>query len=80
MKILLIVSSGGVDISTIPHLQVHHEIRELDITPPAHDIEFVAGSIAEPDTLGRTLDGIDNFITMVIKGGQGGLNRGYRVE
>ncbi len=80
MKILLAGGSGGVGTATIPYLRAQHEIRVLDIKPPAHDVEFVEGSIADPDALDKALDGVDSFITMVMQGGQDGLNRGHNIE
>jgi len=80
VKILLAGGSGGVGTSTIPHLQARHEIRVLDVKPPAHDVEFVEGSIADPDALDQALDGVDSFITMVMQGGQDGLDREHSVE
>ena len=41
------------------------------------DVDFVEGSIADPEALARALDGTDTFITMVMKGGQGGFTRDH---
>jgi|TARA_B110000263_G_scaffold240438_1_gene243609 nucleoside-diphosphate-sugar epimerase len=80
VKILLAGGSGGVGSATIPYLRTHHEVRVLDLTAPAHDVEFVQGSIADPDALDKALDGVDSFITMVMQGGQDGLDREHSVE
>ena len=47
---------------------------------PQHDVDFVEGSITDPDSLRRGLDGMDTFITVVMKGGQGGFSRDHTVE
>ena len=80
MKILLAGGSGGVGSATIPYLRKQHEIRVLDLNPPTHDVEFVEGSIADPKALDEALEGVDSFITMVMQGGQDGLERQHSVE
>ena len=77
MKVLLVGGSGHVGTMVTPYLRQAHDLRVLDLAPPAHDVDFVEGSIADPEALARALDGMDSFITMVMKGGQGGLSRDH---
>lgn len=68
MKVLLVGGAGGVGTMTTPYLAKHHTLRVLDLRPPAHpDVEYVEGSIADPDALERALDGCDTFIDLVMQ-------------
>ena len=81
MNILLVGGSGLVGTFVTPYLRQRHTFRVLDLTPPQHtDIDYLAGSITDPDTLRGALDGMDTFITMVMKGGQGGFEKGHTTE
>ena len=42
-----------------------HEIRVLDVNPPAHDVEFVEGSISDAGDVRAALKGVDSFIVML---------------
>jgi nucleoside-diphosphate-sugar epimerase len=72
MKVLLVGGSGMVGTFITPYLKAQHSLRVLDVRPPEHDVEFVQGSITNPDDLHRALDGVDTFINMVMKSPQGG--------
>jgi nucleoside-diphosphate-sugar epimerase len=72
MKVLLVGGAGLVGTFITPYLQPRHSLRVLDLNPPEHDIEYVQGSITNPDDLRRALDGVDTFINMVMKSPQGG--------
>ncbi len=80
MNVLLVGGSGLVGTFITPYLQAHHWVRVLDIAPPKHDVDFVEGSITDPEALRRGLDGMDSFITVVMKGGQGGFTRDHTTE
>ena len=80
MNVLLAGGSGLVGTCITPYLQRHHSVRVLDIAPPRHDVDFVEGSITDPAALRRALDGMDSFITVVMKGGQGGFTRDHTAE
>ena len=75
MKILLVGGAGHVGTCTTPYLRRHHDLRVLDIAKPRQEVEYVEGSIADPEGLPRALDGVDAFINMTMKSGQGGLDR-----
>jgi nucleoside-diphosphate-sugar epimerase len=73
MKVLLVGGSGHVGSFVTPYLRPHHALRVLDLQPPRHaEVEFVQGSITNPDDLRRALSGVDTFINMVMKSPQGG--------
>ncbi|MDA0335650.1 MAG: NAD(P)-dependent oxidoreductase [bacterium] len=80
MNVLLVGGSGLVGSCITPYLQQRHTLRVLDVVPPTHDVEFVEGSIADPDALRRGLHGMDTFITLVMKGGQGGFTRDHTTQ
>ena len=64
-----------------PYLLEHHTLRVLDMRPPRHPgVEYIEGSIADPEALRRALDGMDAFISMVMKSGQGGMNSDQTVD
>lgn len=80
MNLLLVGGSGLVGTVVAPYLRQHHNLRVLDLKSPEHDLEYVEGSIADPDAVRRALDGMDGFITMVMKGGQGGHDRHHTMD
>jgi len=69
VKILLIGGSGMVGTFITPYLAKHHELRVLDVVPPKHAdlVEWVEGSISDPDAVSRALDGMDSFVNMVMR-------------
>ena len=75
MKILLVGGSGMVGTFITPYLVQHHEVRVMDVRPPEHAglVEYVEGSISNPDDLARALDGMDSFVNMVMRN-PGGAN------
>jgi nucleoside-diphosphate-sugar epimerase len=75
MKVLLVGGAGMVGTFVTPYLRAHHQLRVLDLQPPRHgDVEYVQGSITDPESLERALDGVDTFINMVMKSPQGGAS------
>lgn len=81
MKILLVGGSGRVGTFITPYLQREHVVRVLDLVPPAHrDVEFVQGSLGDPSVAARALEGVDTFITLVMKAGQGGSVTDQTIE
>ena len=69
MKVLLVGGSGMVGNFVTPYLAKHHELRVLDLRPPMHGdlVDYVEGSISNPDDLVRALDGMDTFVDMVMR-------------
>ena len=69
MKVLLVGGSGMVGTFVTPYLAKHHELRVMDVRPPEHAdlVEYVEGSISNPDDLARALDGMDTFVDMVMR-------------
>jgi nucleoside-diphosphate-sugar epimerase len=80
MNVLLVGGSGLVGTFITPYLTQRHTLRVLDVAPPKHDVEFVEGSIIDPQALRQALDGMDTFITVVMKGGQGGFTRDHTTQ
>lgn len=74
MKVLLVGGSGIVGTFITPYLRQHHELRVLDVRPPDHGdmVEYMEGSISNPDDVRRALDGVDSFINLVMRNPQGG--------
>jgi nucleoside-diphosphate-sugar epimerase len=68
VKLLLVGGSGGVGTAVTPYLRRRHELRVLDVRPPSdRGVEYIQGSITEPDILAAALDGCDAFINLVMK-------------
>ncbi len=68
MKVLIVGGAGRVATWTIPYMRDRHQIRVLDVrTPRVDGVEFVEGSITDPEALKRALDGVDTFVNMVMK-------------
>ena len=73
MKILLVGGSGHVGSIITPYLREHHEVHVLDLHPPQHeDVAYMEGSVTDPDAIAQALTGMDAFIYLVMKSGQGG--------
>jgi nucleoside-diphosphate-sugar epimerase len=73
MKVLLVGGSGRVGTMITPHLRPHHELRVLDLVPPRHaDLDYVAGSVLDAQTVRRALAGVESFIWLVMRYPQGG--------
>jgi nucleoside-diphosphate-sugar epimerase len=73
VKVLLVGGSGHVGSFITPYLRQQHALRVLDLRPPRHEgVEYVEGSVTDPEALRRALDGADTFIYLVMKSGQGG--------
>ncbi len=73
MRVLLVGGAGRVGTFITPYLREQHELRVLDLrAPSAEGVEYVEGSITDPEALRRALDGVDAFVNLVMKSGQGG--------
>jgi nucleoside-diphosphate-sugar epimerase len=76
MKVLLLGGAGHVGTFITPYLKKHHEVRVLDLRPPRHEgVEYVEGSVSDPDVLRTALTGVDAFIWVVMRKPQGGAVR-----
>jgi nucleoside-diphosphate-sugar epimerase len=81
MKVLLVGGSGHVGTFVTPYLRERHDLRVLDLRPPRHaGVEFVEGSITDPEALRRALDGVDSFVNMVMKSPQGGSSTEQTIQ
>jgi nucleoside-diphosphate-sugar epimerase len=73
MKVLLVGGAGAVGTFVTPYLREQHQLRVLDPRPPRHaEVEYVRGSITNPDDVRRALEGMDSFVNVVMKSPQGG--------
>ena len=63
-KVLMVGGSGHVGTFVTPYLlRAGHHLRVLDLRPPtASGVEFVEGSVTDPDALDRALDGVDTCL------------------
>lgn len=68
MNVLLVGGSGHVGSFITPYMMDKHHIRVLDLKPPVHDgVEYLEGSIADPEAVDKALDGMDTFINLVMR-------------
>jgi nucleoside-diphosphate-sugar epimerase len=75
MKVLLVGGSGMVGTFITPYLKERHSLRVLDLQAPTADgVEYVEGSITDPEVLEVALQGCDSFINLVMMGPQGGAS------
>ncbi len=73
MKVLLAGGSGMVGSFITPYLMEQHEIRVLDLAEPKHrGVEFVKGSVTDPEAIQKAIEGVDAFIWLVMLSPQGG--------
>ena len=65
-----------------PYLAKRHELRVLDVRPPEHAdaVDYVQGSISNPDDLARALEGMDSFVNMVMRNPSGANDPSYGIE
>jgi len=76
MKVLLLGGAGHVGSFITPYLAERHELRVLDVRPPVHPgVEYIAGSVTDPEALKVALEGMDAFIWLVMRKAQGGSFR-----
>jgi nucleoside-diphosphate-sugar epimerase len=76
MKVLLLGGSGHVGSFITPYLKQAHELRVFDLQPPRHTgVEYVEGSVTDPEAIQQALNGVDAFIWLVMRKPQGGSFR-----
>ncbi|MEM2906041.1 MAG: NAD(P)-dependent oxidoreductase [Candidatus Bathyarchaeia archaeon] len=69
MRVLLVGGSGYVGTFITPYLKARHELRVFDTRPPKHkEVEYVEGSVTDPDAVSRALDGMESLIWLVMWG------------
>ena len=44
----------------------------MDLSTPEHDVEFIKGSVLNPEDISKAILDIDSFIWVVMKSPQGG--------
>jgi nucleoside-diphosphate-sugar epimerase len=81
LKLLLVGGAGHVGKLITPYLAKKHDLRVLDLSPPALEgVEFIKGSAIDPDDLKKALDGVDAFVWLPMRNGQGGMSTGQDIE
>lgn len=81
MKLLLVGGSGHVGQLITPYLKARHTLRVLDMSPPADpDVEFIPGSVLDPEVISRAIEGVDAFVWLAMRNGQGGMVTNQDVE
>jgi nucleoside-diphosphate-sugar epimerase len=81
MRVLLFGGSGHVGSFVTPYLLKQHELRVLDVREPRHPgVEYVEGSVTDPNAIQKALAGVDAFIWLVMRKPQGGSFRDQDVE
>ena len=67
MNVLLIGGSGHVGTMTLPYMKSHHNFRVLDLNPPKDTaVDYIQGSVTDPDIVQEALKGMDTFVYMVM--------------
>lgn len=67
MRLLVIGGSGDVGTLVIPFLRQQHDLRVLDLRPPADsNCDYVQGNLTDPDALARAAEGMDVLIFMAM--------------
>jgi nucleoside-diphosphate-sugar epimerase len=81
VKVLLLGGSGHVGSFITPYMAKKHDLRVLDLRPPKREgIEYVEGSVTDPDALRKAFAGVDAFAWLVMRKPQGGSHRDQDVE
>ena len=72
-KILLVGGSGKVGSFITPYLlKKGYDVKVMDLSTPEHDVEFINGSVLNPEDISKAILDIDSFIWVVMKSPQGG--------
>jgi len=74
MKLLLVGGAGHVGTLIIPYLKSAHALRVLDLARPADDsVEWASGSVLDVEAVRSALVGMDAFVWLAMRDGQGGM-------
>tara|TARA_B100000945_G_scaffold321300_1_gene335103 strand:- start:3416 stop:4183 length:768 start_codon:yes stop_codon:yes gene_type:complete len=75
MKVLLVGGSGMVGSFITPYLiEKKFNLKVLDIKKPKLDIEWINGSIDDPNAINQAVKDTDAFIWLAMQSPQGGSN------
>ena len=83
MKLLLVGGAGHVGQLIVPYLKPHHQLTIFDLAPavsPIPGVEYVQGSVLDPDDIRRALAGVDAFVWLAMRNGQGGMSTHQDVD
>ena len=68
MKVLLVGGAGHVGTMTIPYMKTDHQFRILALSPPRDSsIDYIEGSVTDPNIVQQALKGMDTFVYMVMR-------------
>jgi len=68
VKVLLVGGAGHVGTMTIPYMKTNHQFRILDLSPPRDSsIDYIEGSVTDPNIVQQALKGMDTFVYMVMR-------------
>lgn len=68
MKVLIVGGAGHVGTMTLPYMKSHHQFRILDLSPPRDSsVEYIQGSVTDPQIVQRAVKGMDTFVYMVMR-------------
>ena len=74
MKLLLVGGAGHVGNLIAPYLKPIHDLRVLDLARPADaTLDWVQGSVLDVEAVNKALVGIDAFVWLAMRDGQGGM-------
>ncbi|MCR6671537.1 NAD(P)-dependent oxidoreductase [Devosia ginsengisoli] len=81
MRVLLVGGAGHVGKLITPYLKARHTIRVLDLGDPGDpDIEYVKGSVLDPEAIRTALADVDVFVWLAMRNGQGGMVTNQSLE
>jgi len=81
MKLLLVGGAGGVGTMIAPYLMRHHSLHVLDLHAPRDaGIGFTQGSADDPDAIRAALQGVDAFVWLAMRDGQGGTRTDQDID
>lgn len=74
MRVLLVGGAGNVGKLITPYLKLRHTVRVFDLGDPSDpDVEYVKGSVLDPEAIREALADVDVFVWLAMRNGQGGM-------